>query len=92
MTEARESLGVSILEEWKRQARLKLMFQILENSGHKNLQQGFHNVLTSSDLISTNNTRSMTLGLPQAQAAHTLAHNKFQVVPPEKFTVKLVKF
>lgn len=78
VTEGREVLGLLPLEERRKQARLKLLGQILDNSRHSFLKDSFNQIVPISSESISHNTRSVLKNQPKAMSAnHNFLHNSF---------------
>ena len=75
VTVAREKLGLALLSDRRKSARIALLLKILSSNNHESLMDQFDVVVSNTHF---HNTRSVAHNDPQAFAAsNTFYHNSF---------------
>lgn len=75
VTEAREKLGLELLGERRKSARMVLLIKIIANNGHQSLVAAFDDIISSSH---SHDTSSATINNPRALTTNNaFYHNSF---------------
>ena len=79
VTVAREKLGLALLSDQRKSARIALLLKILSSNTHQSLMDQFEAVVSNTHSHNNNNTtRSVAHNDPRALAAsNTFHHNTF---------------